>query len=163
MKIDGLLPNFQDILDGICSGRDIREVLQLVLDRACELAGARHGSLMRIEAETQTLVILCTSGEGWNEDNLLVRLKVGEGVTGTVAATGKPYLCEDTEHDPKCIVLFPSMKSEVAVPVIIDQEVWAVINMDAETYGAFNQETVASLSAFAETVSFAIQSHVRPR
>jgi Nif-specific regulatory protein len=162
MNVDPLLPYFKDILEAISTGRDLREVLPLILDRACELAGARHGSLIQIDRPTQSLLILCTSGEGWSEGKMKTRLKIGEGVTGTVAQTGKPYVCANTEKDPRCVVLFPEMKSEIAVPVVIDREPWAVINMDSEQYSAFDEKTAEALSAFAETVSFAIQSRIKP-
>ena len=160
MKTQAAFPRFQEILAAICTGRSINEILQLVLDQACELVKAHHGSLMRIDKESDTLAILGTVGADWSMEKKGERLKIGQGVTGTVAQTGKPYWCADTDKDTHYVALFPSIKSEIAVPVVIDGAVWAVINMDSEEYGAFGENAAQLLSAYAEMVSFSIQAHL---
>ena len=74
-----------------------------------------------------------------------------------LAQTAKPYLCHNTEQYSIYVNLFPHIKSELAVPVMLHGGVWAVINIDSEAYEAFDYDTVATLTLFAELVSFAIQ------
>jgi GAF domain-containing protein len=155
-------PDFENILEAICRGSAIEEILQRSLDQACALVKAHHGSLMRVDRDEDGcfLTILATVGSDWTPEKKAARLRLGEGVTGTVARSGEAYLCPDTGRDTYYVALFPEIRSEVAVPVILQGTTWAVINMDAEEPAAFGPAEVEVLSAFAELVSFAIQAAI---
>ena len=77
---------------------DIKEVLQVVLQRAMTAVHAKIGSIMLLDPQTQTLRIAAAEGL---EDIVVVGMiiRVGEGTAGKVAQTGKPVLVEDVEHD----------------------------------------------------------------
>ncbi len=156
------MPQFEEILNAICKGSAVEEILQLALDQACALVKAHHGSLMRVDRDSQGgyLTILATVGADWTEEKKEAKLRLGEGVTGTVARTGQAYLCPDTARDPHYVALFADIRSEVAVPVTLQGTTWAVINMDAEEPAAFGPPEVSSLTAYAELVSFAIEAAI---
>ncbi len=162
MPPDTAMPPFEEILTAICRGDAVEKILQLALDQACALVKAHHGSLMRVDRDKEGgyLTILGTVGADWTPEKKEARLRLGEGVTGTVARTGTAYLCPDTARDPHYIALFPSIRSEVAVPVILQGATWAVINMDAEEPAAFGPNEVAALTSYAELVSFAIEAAI---
>src|SRR5579859_855672 len=50
-------------------------------------------------------------------DNL--RVPVGQGITGTAAATGHPVRVSDTTQDPRYINAIASVRSELAVPLML--------------------------------------------
>ncbi len=132
------------------------EVVALVLRQACGLATAVRGSLIRVDHDEGSLDITSTFGSGWNPEKLACRLRIGEGITGWVARTGQPCLVRDTSRDPRYVGLFDEVKSELAVPVLVRDQVWAVINLDGFEVDVFTEEDLTTLSLFAELVSFAL-------
>src|SRR5256714_13482144 len=48
-----------------------------------------------------------------------LRVPVGQGITGTAAATGHPVRVSDVSKDPRYINASESVKSELAVPLMV--------------------------------------------
>ncbi len=67
MSMETAMPPFEEILNAICKGSAVEEILQLALDQACALVKANHGSLMRVDRDAQGgyLTILATVGADW--------------------------------------------------------------------------------------------------
>jgi signal transduction histidine kinase/CheY-like chemotaxis protein len=87
-------------------------------------------------------------------------LDIGQGLTGYVAQTGKPYLCTDTESDPHYFPLFDNVRSELVVPIVVEEKVWGVINLDGQESDAFDDSTVSTVALLAELASFAIKLRI---
>jgi two-component system NtrC family sensor kinase len=153
---DAILPAIKDVLIAIRQRRRVDEILELILDRGCRLAHAVHGSFMLVEDATGRLVITSTHGPDWKLEQQNCRLLVGQGITGQVAKTGLPYLCRDTSLDPHYYRLFDYVRSEMAVPVMVHDQVWGVLNFDGMDPDSFDEEALATLSVFGELASFAI-------
>ncbi|WP_162274683.1 ATP-binding protein [Verrucomicrobium sp. GAS474] len=130
-------------------------MIEITLEQACQLVGAVHGSFIQVDHRNGFLDITSTYGEDWTEDKKNCHLGIGYGITGTVAATGKPYFCADTTQDPTYVSLFSYVKSEMAVPVKVRGEVWGVINMDGFEPNAFSESDLTTVSLFADLVAFA--------
>jgi len=143
------------ILDAVRGRMEPSHVIALVLEQACHLARAVHGSFIQVDTKSGLLIISSTYGPDWTEEKQSCHLKIGEGVTGTCAATGKPYLCANTEADPTYVALFDNVKSELVVPVIVRDETWGLINIDGFEANAFTDADLATLTLFAELVAFA--------
>ena len=69
----------------------------------------------------------------------------GNGVTGFVAATGKSYLCEDTEHDPLYLPGTPEAKSSMTVALTWQQRVIGTFNVESTRAQAFTQNDLEFL------------------
>ena len=54
---------------------------------------AAHGSIVTIDHNAQKLIITSVRGDDWTLEKQMCQLGLGEGLTGHVALTGKPYLC----------------------------------------------------------------------
>lgn len=59
-----------------------------------------------------------------------IAIPKGKGIVGTVAATGKAELIDDTSKDPRYILDDSFRYSEIAVPIIYDGEVLGVIDSE---------------------------------
>ena len=88
------------------------------------------------------------------------RLGLGEGLTGHVALTGKPYLCNETRVDPNYFPLFDNVRSELVVPIIVEEKVWGLINLDGLRPDAFDEFTLSNVTLMAELAAFAIKSRI---
>ncbi len=160
---DPLVVKIGEMLADIRQKSCLEESIPLIIEKACEVAGAIHGSFVEVDHENQTLKILSSYGPDWSDDKFQCLLRVGEGLTGKVARTGQPRLCRDVSQDPDYFPLFDYVKSELVVPVIMDGKVWGLINLDGMEVDAFDENTLHLLTVFAEMVAFSItlQLHVR--
>lgn len=80
-------------------------------------------------------------------------IPLGQGIVGTVAATGKAELIGNTAKDPRYIPDDKVRLSELAVPIISDEQVVGVIDSEHSASNFFNEEhkylleTIAALAA----------------
>jgi len=77
-----------------------------------------------------------------------------------MAETGKPILISDTATDHSWIRLPPVewLRSYVAVPIVVHEQVIGFLNMDSATPGFFNQAHLEPLLAFANHAAAAIEN-----
>ena len=82
----------------------------------------------------------------------------GNGVTGFVAATGRSYLCEDTDHDPLYLPGAAGARSSLTVPLILHDEVLGTFNVESPLPGAFNENDLQFLELFAREIAVALNT-----
>jgi two-component system, sensor histidine kinase SagS len=82
----------------------------------------------------------------------------GNGVTGFVAATGKSYLCEDTQTDPLYLPGAPGARSSLTVPLILHDEILGTFNVESPKPGAFSENDLQFLELFSREVAVAINT-----
>ncbi len=130
-----------------------QEALQLIVREAVRLANASSGSVVMVNPTSGFLEILAAQGLPASAAEL--KLRVGEGITGWVARTGKPARVGDVTRDPRYIMLRRSVRSELAVPLEVHGEVRGVLNVDSDRPEAFDagaEELLAGLAAEAVRV-----------
>lgn len=156
MDYNPIAPAVRDVLTAIRHRKRVDEIVELILDRSCQLCNAVHGSFITVDEPSQRLTITSTHGSDWTMEAQACTLKIGQGITGRVAQTGIPYLCRDTTKDTHYYSLFDYVRSELAVPVIVTDKIWGIINIDGLMPHAFDDNTLATLNVFAELAAFAI-------
>lgn len=156
MDYNPIAPAVRDVLTAIRHRKRVDEIVELILDRSCQLCNAVHGSFISVDEVSGRLVVTSTHGADWTMEKQACNLKVGEGITGKVALTGIPYLCRDVTKDHYYYPLFDYVRSELAVPVIVQDKIWGIINLDGLMEDAFDDNTLSTLTVFAELAAFAI-------
>jgi len=131
-------------------------LFQLVVDRATGLMGATSGSMILVDRETGVLRIEAERGLGAQVKGM--RLRIGEGITGWVARDGEPVLVPDVRLDPRYVEANPDVRSEMAVPIKWGADVVGVINLDHHEAGAFAEEDLELLIAFANAAAVALKN-----
>jgi len=91
------LKALQDVGAALGSTLDLQELLTLVVDRISEAMEADRSTLYVLEEETNELWSKVAQGERWLE----IRLRVGDGLAGTVAQTGRTLNIKDAYQDPR--------------------------------------------------------------
>ncbi len=137
----------------IHSTLDPQQALQLILREAVRLMRASSGSVALINPNNGMLEIQASAGLSPHAAD--VKLRIGQGITGWVARTGKPARVGDVRKDPRYIMLRRDVRSELAVPLEVLGEVRGVINVDSQSEGAFSEsdeELLEELSAQAARV-----------
>ncbi len=141
--------------------RSLNDILDAILVEAMKAVEADRAFIALADFEHGELAVRFTAGEGWNEQNTALRLKVsqktGKGITSHVAATGRPYRTGDVTTDPYYISHFDDVRSEVAVPVVnAHGRVEGVINMESARPDAFSEQHEEFLLAVANLVALRI-------
>jgi signal transduction histidine kinase len=147
----------REVLTAIRQRKRVEEILEMVLSYCSELANAAHGSIVTIDHNAQKLIITSVRGDDWTLEKQMCQLGLGEGLTGHVALTGKPYLCPDTRIDPNYFPLFDNVRCELIVPIIVEERVWGLINLDGLVSEAFDDSTLSTVALLAELAAFAIK------
>ncbi len=74
-------------------------------------------------------------------------IPLGKGITGAAAESREPVRVVDTLTDPRYIASHPDIHSEVAVPLIAQDRVVGVMDLESERIGFFTDEHVRAVDA----------------
>ncbi|HEX4342800.1 MAG TPA: GAF domain-containing protein [Verrucomicrobiae bacterium] len=137
----------------IHSTLDPQEALQLILREAIRLMRATSGSVVLVNPTSGLLEI--QASRGLPAESSKLKLRIGQGLTGWVARTGKSICIGDVTKDPRYVMLQPATRSELAVPLDVRGEIRGVINVDSDRINAFtpaDQELFEELAVQAAKV-----------
>jgi signal transduction histidine kinase/putative methionine-R-sulfoxide reductase with GAF domain len=76
---------------------DLDQILELILTKVREVLGADRATLFLLDEGRRELVSRVTTGEGVRT----LRIKVGRGIAGSVARSGRPLRIADAHQDPR--------------------------------------------------------------
>jgi signal transduction histidine kinase len=124
-----------------------QEVLQLITNEAVRVMGASSGSVVLVNFTSGFLEIQASKGLPSNARKL--KLRVGEGITGWVAQTGKAARVGDVRQHARYVMVRRTVRSELAVPLEVNGEIRGVLNVDSDRPDAFSAEDQELLEAFA--------------
>jgi signal transduction histidine kinase len=141
------------------------QALQLVADRAREVAGADVAAVLLREEETDDLIVSVISGsQGSALPGTVV--PAGQGLVGVVMQTGERIVTADPIHDPRyddggfiAALAWPEMGPTMDLPLCMDNTLAGVLVLvwDESREQAFVDTDVAMAEAFAEQAALALQ------
>ncbi len=83
---------------------------------------------------------------------------MGQGITGTAAATQEPVRVADVHNDPRYINSIDSVRSEMAVPLVLHGQVIGVVDLQSQRLDYFTQEQQTILTLLASRLAGAIEN-----
>ena len=86
-------------------------------------------------------------------DVACTRIPLSKGVCGKAARVGKTVIVPNVNEFPGHIACSSLSKSEIVTPIIINNEVKAVIDIDAPIYNRFNENDQKLLEELAEALA----------
>jgi diguanylate cyclase (GGDEF)-like protein len=89
-----------------------------------------------------------------------LRVKIGEGLTGWVAANGRPLRLGDAANDPRGVVIGPNEEPEsmLLVPMAFEEQVHGVIVVSARGADRFDADDETTLSIFGASAAQALMN-----
>ena len=107
--------------------------------------------------ENNRLELVLTEGrQARDETRELHAEKEGSGITGHVAATGQPYICNDVRRDPRYLPWRAEARSSLTVPLWHKDKVVGTFNVESARPGAFGQQDLQALEIFSHYVAQAL-------
>ena len=82
-----------------------------------------------------------------------IRIPLGRGVCGTAAASGKTQLVEDVHAFPGHIACDAASAAEIVIPVALNGQVVAVLDLDSPTTGRFDAADQAGLETLVKRIA----------
>jgi diguanylate cyclase (GGDEF)-like protein len=145
-----------DASQAVLSTFDLDEVLQQILVIARDYFHLQNVAILLLEDETKELYVRCQVG--WDEGEDEVRLAIGMGITGAAAQQKRPIYAPDVSKDPRYIVSAKATRSELAVPLMVRDQVVGVLDCQSANVNHFDSETVDLLTLFSTQASMALQN-----
>lgn len=133
-----------------------REALHRLVSEAVRLTGATSGSLVLRNPNSNLLEI--EAATGLPRSAAILRLPIGKGITGWVAVHGQPARIGNVATDPRYVMLRPEVRSELAVPLLLDGESRGALNVDSEQANAFSEADEALLSDLARHAAIVVRN-----
>src|SRR5207245_1796317 len=87
-----------------------------------------------------------------------VRVPIGTGLIGTAAKEKRPVYVPDVTKDPRYLPCSKKTASELAIPLMVRDEVVGVLDCQSENVDHFDSETIDLLTLFSTQASMALQN-----
>src|SRR6266404_430762 len=157
-----------DITKTISRSLDLDEVLNLVMDTLDSLipydaAGIylvkTSGPMPEWEGVVDDSWVFHTQAvRGYDIDDLQeLGLKMGEGLIGHVAVSGKPFISPDVRNEPRYINARAGTRSEMVAPIISNNEVIGVFDLESDELNAYSKDDLEILGLLASQVAIIIE------
>ena len=88
----------------------------------------------------------------------LDNIPLGKGITGAAVEAREPIRVHDTASDPRYIASHPGVRSEVAIPLVAQDRVIGVMDLESERIGFFTDDQVRTLALLAPQIASSIEN-----
>jgi sigma-B regulation protein RsbU (phosphoserine phosphatase) len=88
----------------------------------------------------------------------LDNIPLGKGITGAAAESRETVRVLDTAEDPRYIASHPEIRSEMAVPLIAQDRVVGVLDVESERIGYFTEEHQRTLALLAPQIASSVEN-----
>src|SRR5579863_2587956 len=144
-----------DASQAVLSTFDLDEVLQQILTIARDYFHLQNVAILLRDKDE--LYVRCQVG--WDEGHDKVRFPIGTGITGTAAHQKRPVYAADVTKDARYIQSSRNTRSELAVTLMVRDDVVGVLDCQSENLNHFDSETIDLLALFSTQASMRSEEH----
>ena len=157
-----------DITRTISRSLDLDEVLNLVMDTLDSLLPYDAAGIYLVKCSgplpqgdgtaDETCVFRTQAVRGYDIADLQeLHLKMGEGLIGHVALSGKPFISHDVRKEPRYINARARTHSEMVAPIISNHEVIGVFDLESDELNAYTKDDLDVLMLLSSQVAIIIE------
>jgi putative methionine-R-sulfoxide reductase with GAF domain len=153
------LRRLQAVTDPDLAHLTVETLLDELLTRIRELLRADTAAVLLLDEQSAELV--ATAAKGIEEEvEQGVRLPVGGGFAGLIAATGKPVVLEEVDHSRVLnpLLLRRGIRSMLGVPLIVGGSVVGVLHIGTLGPRRFTDQDIELLQLVADRVALAVHT-----
>jgi len=141
-----------------------RKVIELVVEKIRQLIPSEAWSLLMVDEEKQELVFEAALGAKGKEA-AAIRPKIGEGVAGWVAESGKPAIVNDVKKDPRFAAHVDAKtsfetRSILCAPLVSRGRTIGVLEILNKRGGAFSKTDLELVLTLVEPCAIAIENAI---
>jgi len=165
--VEHLIAETQERLEEVQLMREVSEiVLHHLTDQNRIMADVAAVIRRRVEHDLFCIALLdedqqeldMIAGWGLSPEVREMRIRIGEGVMGWVAKTGIALNVPDVQQEPRYTTLAPHIRSQLCVPVVIEDRVLGIINVESRRVQAFSADDQRGLSIIAGQMALALKN-----
>ena len=122
---------------------DLNTILSTIAKQIREVIHTDECTVFLYDEREKVLLPAVCDAQSYVDEMLAVRLKLGEGITGTVALTGRGEIVNDAEADPRAITVPgtpPEQSALLCVPLKSREHVLGVITLSRIGERGFQEE-----------------------
>jgi sigma-B regulation protein RsbU (phosphoserine phosphatase) len=135
---------------------DTNQLLEQILDLVFQVVRYDAAGIYLVDKKTQWINQQAIRGyDATRED--AVRLKVGRGLIGWVAKTGRPVIVPDVLRDDRYVKARAETRSELVAPLRAGSEVIGAFNLESDEPDAYEAEDLELVMTFASQAAVAIE------
>jgi len=149
-NLTGLL----ELSQKINSTLNLERLFELMLEKTIEMTHAEYGFLMLLEGNA--LNVRLSKGLTVKSTEK-VRIKIGEGISGHVAKTGKPLIVGNVKEDDKYIKLVEGIRSTASIPLMKQNQVIGVLTLESRRPDNFKRFQ-KSLNILTNQIAIAVEN-----
>jgi diguanylate cyclase (GGDEF)-like protein len=148
----------QESTEMILSSMDVDTVLHQILLIVRNYFEATNCAVLLVDHSTHELY--CRAQNGYPEQLTKdLRLKVGkDGISGWVAEHKMPLYVPDVAKEPRYILADASVRSELALPLLVRDEVIGVLSVSCDKLDFFSDDMIGLLALFAGQAAVAVEN-----
>lgn len=151
-----------DITKTISRSLDLEEVLNLVMDTLGSLLPYDAAGIYLMDASPEDgnpYIFKSKVIRGYDISFELIepRLKLGEGFLGRVAQSGRAIISPDVSLDARYFAARKRTKSEMAAPIVSNDKVIGVFDLESDSLNAYDEEDLAVLQLLTSQVAIIIE------
>ncbi len=157
-----------DITKTISRSLNLDEVLGLVMDTLDSLIPYDAAGIYLVKCSRpfpeweggmdETCVFHTQAVRGYDIADLQeLRLKMGEGLVGHVALSGKPFISPDVRKEPRYVNARARTRSEMVAPIISNDEVIGVFDLESDELNAYANDDLEILNLLSSQVAIIIE------
>ena len=146
-----------DVISKLAPGERLKILRDKIIRYSKDLMHFDHFGIRLLDKRTNKLEVVIS--EGLPPEALEIDLYAqpeGNGISGYVAATGRSYVCHDTEKDPRYVVGLAHSKSSLTVPLMLFDKVVGVYNVESQKVGSFGEDDRQFAEIFGRYVALAL-------
>jgi len=158
-----ILEEFFELAKIISATLDLDTLLRRIGWAAEKITNAEASSIMLIDEDKQNLYFKTASGEKGGIVKK-IKIKIGEGIAGFVAANKHPVIVDDAQSDPRVARFVDQVtgfntRNILCVPMILGNEVIGVVEvLNKKNSEKFNNEDVEILESLASLAAVAVSN-----
>lgn len=151
-----------DVVRAVASIRDLDDLLTQITDLISQSFGYYHVGVFLTDEKKQNVVLRAANSPG---GKIMLarghRLGIGQqGIVGAAAGTREPHIALDVQTDRSFYKNpdLPETRSEMALPLIVGEELVGVLDVQSREQAAFIEEDIAVLQTLADQIAIAIEN-----
>ena len=152
-----LLSTLIEINHEITSILDLDELLQKIAELTNRIVPYEIFAIFLVDEKKEELYLRFAIGHP-PELFKTLRIPVGDGVTGTAALERTTVVVDDVRQYPRYIESVKSARSELAVPLISQDRVVGVLDIESPEPGYFREDQARLLNMLASQIAIAIEN-----
>ena len=135
---------------------DIDELLTKIAVTVRALINFDSFSIFLVDEDRHLL--RCRFSQRYDQKTTIQNVEIGKGLTGAAAESRQVVLVGDVLQDPRYIASDTEIRSEVAVPLVLQDRVIGVMDLESERPSFFTDDHVRALALLAPQIATSVEN-----